>query len=189
MNNNSLPGPQPVVNSTLPEPTSATTPVVEPVEPVAPAPTMTLESPLPKTRRLIVVISVLVVLGVGIGVFAYVNRGITTLAANGKTITIANDPVVVEKQFMNDIFVGNFKGAYGLTSTSFKLNQSLTAFTAAESSLQINQLTLSAVKISISSKKEAVSGTILAQGDHLFGFASRMIKQNGMWRVDNLVLN
>ncbi len=147
-----------------------------------------IEPPSSKKPLLLIVGVIALVVVIGGGIFAYINRGVTTLAANGKTIRIANNPLTIENQFMNDLFVGNYKGAYGLTSTGFKSTVSLTAFTTAESTLKVNQLTLSGVKAAPSGKNQLVTGTILIQGDHLFSFASRQVKQSGIWRVDNLAL-
>jgi len=141
-----------------------------------------------KKKVVLSVIAALVIAGAGIGFYGYHNRGVSTIAANGKTIHIANQSTVVEQQFLNDIFVGNFKGAYSLTSTDFKNAQRLAAFTSAETPLKISQLTVTGVKVAASGKTQVVTGVIMAEGHRLFAFSSNQVKQGGTWHIDNLAI-
>ncbi len=141
-----------------------------------------------KLKVVVLVVAIIAVVGIVSGVL-YTKRGIQTVALNGQTISIVNSPVVVETQFLNDLFVGNFKGAYSLTSTNFQAAQSEPVFASYEKTIQISQLKISSLKTSSVNGGEVISGNINIQNHTLFSFGSKLVQQDFLWKINNFEIN
>ena len=170
------------VNTLNTFPSTSSSPM-SPTLPGTPKPTTSIS----KKKMFATIVIAIVLIAVGYSIYAYINRGVPTLGANGKSITIANNPKAVNEQFMIDIFNNNMKGAYDLTSTNFKSADSESKFAATEKTLAVKELTTSNIVLS-TGKTTVINGNITAHNIHIFSYSSRMIKQNGLWRVDNLYL-
>jgi hypothetical protein len=137
---------------------------------------------------LLIGLAVVVVIVIAVYFILFFNKSITTLGLNGKTVHIQNTASSVESQFMTDIIDGNMKGAYGLTSAKFMSATSEANFAINEKYLTVSQLNISNPKLTTSKKVVVVGGSITAHGIHIFTYSSRMVKQGGIWKVDNIVI-
>ncbi len=147
-----------------------------------------------RKKKLIVVIVVLVIIviiaGVTITLLGSKNTKTTTaIGNNGKIITITNTPTSVQSQFMSAIINSNNKGAYDLTSQSFKAKTNQSSFNTSVKYLNVNKLSISAVKVTTKNNKTIVAGEIISNGVHIFNFESRMVEDNSHWKVDNFIVN
>jgi hypothetical protein len=147
-----------------------------------------------RKKKLIVVIVVLVIIvilaGVTITLLGSKNTKTTTaIGNNGKIITITNTPTSVQSQFMSAIINSNNKGAYDLTSQSFKAKTNQSSFNTYVKYLNVNKLSISAVKVTTKNNKTIVAGEIISNGVHIFNFESRMVEDNSHWKVDNFIVN
>ena len=145
-------------------------------------------------KKLIVVIILLVILAIITGAIITLwssknSRTTTAIGNNGKIVTITNTPESVQSQFMSAIFNSNNKGAYDLTSQNFKAKTSQSSFNTSVKYLNVNKLSISAVKVTTKNNKTIVAGEIISNGVHVFNYASRMIKKDGHWVVDNIIVN
>lgn len=131
---------------------------------------------------------VAILLFVAVYLLLFSNKSVSTLGVNGQTIHIANNASTVQAQFMTDVFAGNMKGAYGLTSSNFQKSTSETNFVHLEKYLQVKELTTEDVKENVSANYTTISGNIEASGVHIFGYSSRLVKQGGIWKVNNIVI-
>lgn len=143
-----------------------------------------------KLLIIIIIVLVIIILGFVAAYFFIFNKSsISTYAVDGKAITIANTPSSVESQFINDLILANYKGAYNLTSSNMQASQSLTVFDASTKFLNIKQLQLENLKESTIKGVVVESGQLDVQNHPLFVFSSRLVKQNFEWKVDNLVIH
>ena len=143
-----------------------------------------------KKLLILIIVLVIIILGFVAAYFFIFNKStISTYAVDGKTITIANTPNAVESQFINDLILANYKGAYNLTSSNMQANQSLAVFDASTKFLNIKQLQLENLKGSTIKGVVVESGQLDVQNHPLFVFSSRLVKQNFEWKVDNLVIH
>ena len=141
-------------------------------------------------KLLVGIVILLVIFAVGAMTFYIYNMNsyVPTLASNGSTIHIPNNPKSVQAQFMKDIINGNLLGAYGLTSTKFKAAVTEPQFALNEKELSIKQLSTVNVTLSQTGTLTVVKGNIVSKNVHIFSYGSRMVKQKGIWRVDNFVI-
>ena len=157
---------------------------------ITPVPDPNIENK--RSNKKILIIAGIIILILVLLIFSYflifMNKSVSTLGANGKYIQIANTPTGVQAQFMKDLFVGNTKGAYDLPSSNFRSISSIASFEKQEKYLAVSQLNAQDVKQSTSSSYTLISGSITVKSVHIFNYASRMIKQSGIWRVDNIVI-
>lgn len=143
-----------------------------------------------KLLIIIIIILVIVILGfVATYFFVFNKSSISTYGVDGRSITIANTPSTVESQFINDLILANYKGAYNLTSSNMQANQNLAIFDASTKFLNIKQLQLENLKETTIKGVVVESGQLDIQNHPLFVFSSRLIKQNFEWKVDNLVVH
>ena len=136
--------------------------------------------------EIVIVVLIILVLGGGLYFFVFDKSNISTYSIGGHKITIANNPVSVETQFMNDLVLANYKGAYNLTSSKMQSNESLAAFITSTKELNVKQLIVSDVKEKTIKGVTVVGGQLNIQGHRLFYFSSRLIKENFIWKVDDL---
>jgi len=137
---------------------------------------------------LILGVVIVVLLTVAVYLLFFADKSVATIGNNGKTIHIPNTASSVQAQFMSDIFAGNMKGAYGLTSTKFKATTNESNFASDEKFLAINQLTTNGVKQKVIKSGTVISGSVVAHSFHVFNYSSVLIKQGGIWRVNNIVI-
>lgn len=135
---------------------------------------------------LLAIIIILLVIATYLLFFA--DKSVSTTGANGKSISIPNTPSSVESQFMKDIFANNMKGAYELTSTKFKKATTESSFASLEKYIAVNKLSTQGLKTTTKGKYIFIYGNINAGNVHIFNFSTRMLKQSGYWRVDNIVV-
>ena len=143
----------------------------------------------PKKSILAVLLAIIIILSVlATYLLFFLDKSVSTSGANGKNIKIPNTPSSVESQFMNDIFENNLHGAYGLTSTKFKASTNEASFAKLEKYLAVNKLSTQGLKTTTKGKYIFIYGNIDAGNVHIFNFSTRMLKQSGYWRVDNIVV-
>jgi hypothetical protein len=145
-------------------------------------------------KKLIVVIVVLVILAIITGAIITLwssknSRTTTAIGNNGKIVTITNTPASVQSQFMSAIFNSNNKGAYDLTSKNFMAKTDYNSFMQSVKYLNVDKLNVVAVKTLTNNNSTTVNGEIVSNGVHVFNYASRMIKKDGHWVVDNIIVN
>jgi hypothetical protein len=116
------------------------------------------------------------------------DKTVSTLGINGQTVHIANTAPAVQAQFMTDIFSSNIKGAYDLTSSSFKKSTTEANFANLEKYIEVSKLSTNGTKEKAGTNSTIINGNISSDGVHIFGYSSRMIKQGGIWKVDNIVI-
>jgi len=167
----------PVVSSSL-EPNN----LVPDIEPVA-------TNNGPNKGIIAILLGIILVLVVIAGYMLFFrDKTVSTLGINGQTIHVANTASAVQAQFMTDIFSSNIKGAYDLTSNSFKKSTTESNFANLEKYIEVSKLSTSGVNEKAGTKSTVINGTISSNGVHIFGYSSRMIKQSGIWKVDNIVI-